>query len=385
MADAPQRLLIVAGERSGDLLAAALVRELRAGQPALRIEAMGGAALAEAGAELVVDNRALAVVGLVEVLRHYPAIRRALRTLQRRLETARPDLLVLVDYVEFNLRLARRAKALGIPVLFYVSPQVWAWRPGRVKKIGARIDRMAVIFPFEVDFYRRHGIPVHYVGNPLPERVRPTLPRGEALARFGLQPERPVLGLLPGSRRGEIERLLPVFAAAAARLRADHPALQLVLPVASGIEPAFVQRFLPPDLPVRLVADASPYDVMQLCTAILTASGTATLETALLQVPMVIAYRVAPLSYAILRRLIRVPHIGLVNIVAGRQVVPECIQQEASPERLAAALAPLLTDTPQRRAMVAALAEVRTRLADRRDAVALTDVVREMLAEGGRG
>ncbi len=376
---AGERVLMVAGERSGDLLAAALARDLRARAPDLRLEAMGGAALREAGADIVVDNRSLAVVGLVEVLRHYPRIRRALKTLERRLTTHRPDLLVLVDYVEFNLRLARRAKALGIPVLFYVSPQVWAWRPGRVHEIGRRIDMMAVIFPFEVDFYRRHGIPVRYVGNPLPARVRPTLPRDVALARFGLRADAPVLGLQPGSRRGEIERLLPTFAATAARLRAARPELQLVLPVAAGIEPDFVRRHLPADLPVQLVTDASPYDVMQVCTAILTASGTATLETALMQVPMVIAYRVAPLSYAILRRLIRVPHIGLVNIVAQAGIVPEFVQHAATPERLAAALAPLLDDTPERRAMVARLAEVRRRLTDRREAVALDGLVLEML------
>lgn len=375
--DAPE-VLLVAGEASGDMHAANLARALRALRPDVRLSGMGGEAQRAAGVEIVVDNRDLAVVGIVEVLRHYPQIRRALKTLERRLASRRPQLLILVDYVEFNLKLAETAKRLHIPVLFYVSPQVWAWREHRVRRIGRLVDMMAVIFPFEVEFYERHGIPVRYVGNPLVGHVRPTRSKPECYAAFGLDASRPVLGLLPGSRRSEVSRLLPLFAATAARLAQARPDLQFVLPVAPGLDIDWVRTLLPPSPPIHL-AEGVSYDAMQLCAVILTASGTATLETALMDIPMALAYRVAPLTYAILSRLIRVPDIGLVNIVAGRRIVQEFVQQAATPEAIAAELIRLLDDRAYREAQQAGLREVRERLGDDQGSQRVAALAAEML------
>ena len=379
--DPGRRVLLVAGEASGDMHAANLARELRLLDPAVEIRGMGGDAQRAAGVEIVVDNRDLAVVGLIEVLRHYPRIRRALRSLEHYLERERPDLLVLVDYVEFNLKLALTAKRLGVPVLFYVSPQVWAWREHRVKRIGQRIDMMAVIFPFEVAFYERHGIPVRYVGNPLVGHVKPTRARADCFRDFDLDPAHPVIGLLPGSRRSEVSRLLPLFAATALRLHALRPHLQFVLPVAPGLDRAWVASLLPPEPRISLAHGAS-YDAMQLCDVILTASGTATLETALMNVPMVLAYKVAPLSYAILSRLVKVPDIGLVNIVAGRRIVPEFVQHAATPEAIAPELLRLLEDTEYRAALQAGLNEVRDKLGDDRASRRVAALALEMLRHG---
>ncbi len=374
-----ERLLIVAGEASGDMHAAHIVDALKPRRPSLAIDAMGGEALRKAGANIVVDNRDLAVVGLVEVIRHYPAIRRALKTLERHLETSPPDLLVLVDYVEFNLKLARHAKALGIPVLFYVSPQVWAWREGRVKKIGQVIDMMAVIFPFETRFYEQHGIPVRYVGNPLVGKVRPSTPADEVAAALGIDRGRPVVGLQPGSRRSEIDRMLPLFVDTAKEIRNALPGVQFVLPVAPGIDRDGITAQLPPELGIAASDRFTAYDLMQLCDAIVTASGTATLETALMRVPMVIAYRVSPLSYAIFRRLIRIPDIGLVNIVAERRIVPEFIQDAATPVAITTEILRLLRDEQTRNAMLAGFDTVRQKLGEREGAGEMARLIDEMV------
>ena len=374
-----ERLLIVAGEPSGDMHAAHIVTALRGLRPDIRIDAMGGEALRDAGANIVVDNHDLAVVGLVEVISHYPVIRRALKRLQRHLETSPPDLLVLVDYVEFNLKLARHAKQLGIPVLFYVSPQVWAWRPGRVKKIGASIDMMAVIFPFETRFYREHGIPVRYVGNPLVGKVRASQPADAVAEALGLDRSRPVIGLQPGSRRSELARLLQLFLDTAQRIRASLPEAQFVLPVAPGLDRATIAAQIPDDLPVAVSDAFGAYDVMQLCDAIVTASGTATLETALMDVPMVIAYRVSPLSYQIFRRMIRIPDIGLVNIVAERRIVDEFIQHDATAENIAAATLRLLRDAEARERLRQGYEAVRHKLGELEGSTEMAHLIDEML------
>lgn len=370
-------VLITAGEASGDMHAANLIHDLRKLRPNIKVDAMGGQMLRKTGANIVVNNNDLAVVGLVEVISHYPVIRKAFRTLQQRLVTHRPDLLILVDYVEFNLRLAKAAKKLGIKVLFYISPQVWAWRPGRVKKIGQLIDMMAVIFPFEADFYHQHNIPVRYVGNPLLGKVHASRSRAENRRHFNLA-EGPIVGLQPGSRRSEIQRLLPVFIETATRLKKRHPKLNFVLPVAPGIEANSIRSQLPNDHSIQLIENESPYDVMQVCNAIITASGTATLETALMEIPMVMAYKVAPLSYAILKRLVKIPHIGLVNIVAGQEVVKEFIQHEATPSALEQEISNLLEDETYRQTMIGHLKAIKTKLDDRQG-VSIAVVAAELL------
>ncbi|HEY3487299.1 MAG TPA: lipid-A-disaccharide synthase [Gammaproteobacteria bacterium] len=339
-----QTVMLIAGEASGDMHGAELARRLQ--QHNIRCIGMGSRHMQTAGVELIVDSSGIAVVGLFEVLAHWSEIQSALKTMRNALAARRPDLLVLIDYPEFNLKLAAAAKSLGIPVLFYVSPQVWAWRPKRVHKIGRVIDHMAVIFPFEVDVYRRANIPVTYVGHPLAQRVRAGTDRETALRQFGLNPQLKTVALMPGSRHSEIQRLLPTLISAAEKIR-DHmaDAVQFVLPVAPTLDTAELKKKIGPHgIDIRLITGRT-YDAINASDIAITASGTATLEIALLQTPMIVIYKVSPLSYAILRRLITVPQIALANIVAGRQIVPELIQSAATPDNIAQAAVRQLTDT----------------------------------------
>lgn len=379
----PYNVMIVAGEASGDLHAANLVRELLAKAPGTRLCGMGGAKLREVGVELLVDSSNLAVIGFIEVLAHYREIKAALRKLQAAVVERRPDLLILVDYVGFNLRLAETAKHAGIKVLFYVSPQVWAWRPHRVKQIGACVDMMAVLFPFEAEFYERHGIPVRYVGHPLLEHAKPQLTREQALEAFGLESERPIVGLLPGSRRGEIKRLLPVLLATADELRRRIPPVQFVLPLASSLTEADVARYAPESHGVHVVQGQS-YDVMNVADALISASGTATLEAALIGTPMVIVYKISLLSYWILKRLILIEHVGLANIVAGERVVQELLQHAARPELIADEVQRMLEDRTYNDRIRAGLRRVRTILERPDDQRTVADLALEML-EGTAG
>lgn len=351
-----------AGEASGDKHAAAVFRAMRERLPNLCGTGMGSRAMAEAGIELNVDSSGIGVVGLGEVLRHYGAIRRALTTMQDAVCTQRPDLLICVDYKEFNLKLARHAKACGIKVLFYVSPQVWAWRPGRVKKYGAAIDMMAVIFPFETRFYEAHNIPVRYVGHPLVGRVQASRAREVLMQEFGLSAAHPVIGLLPGSRKAEVQRLLPVMLHSAALLRQTQPELQFILPQAATIPDELLDPLLAAsNVPVRRVHERS-YDVLACCDAALVASGTATLETALMGVPMAVVYKVSPLTYTLLKPLIRIPDIALVNIVAERRIVQEFVQNAAEPQAIAHEMQRILRDADYAQKIKNDLAEVQTRL-----------------------
>jgi lipid-A-disaccharide synthase len=344
MTRASPRIMLVAGEASGDQHAADLFIELKKLIPGVQGIGMGGCRMAAAGIDVRYDSTAIAVIGIAEVVQHYGEIRRALRRMQRIACEEKPDLLICVDYKEFNLKLAQRAKACGIPVLFYVSPQVWAWRPGRVRKYGAAVDMMAVIFPFEVPFYERHHIPVRYVGHPLAGKVAPTLARDAALDSLGLSTDRPVIGLLPGSRRNEIKRLLPPMLDAVRRLARRFPTAQFMLLQAASISDEWLQAGLARSPTEIRVIRGRNYDALQCCDAVITVSGTATLEVALLGVPMVIIYRVSPLSYRLGRWLISIPYIGLPNILAGRRIVQELIQHQATGEAIAGEVEKLLTE-----------------------------------------
>ncbi len=377
-----RRVMIVAGEASGDLHAADLVKTLAQRRSDCEFFGMGGSRMREAGVELLADASELAVVGLFEVLAHYPQIRRAFHRLEQTLEGRTPDLLILVDYVEFNLRLARRAKRLGIKVLFYISPQVWAWRSHRVKKIGARVDRMAVLFPFEVEFYQRHGIPVTYVGHPLVSHARPSMSRDHALQGFGLDASRPIVGLLPGSRRSEIKRLLPLLVDTAALLQARIPNAQFLLPLASTLREPDLAPYSLEDHGIAVVNDHT-YDVMQVCDALIVTAGTATLEAALIGTPMAIVYKVSPLSYPILKHLIKIEHIGLPNIVADASLVKEFIQQHAQPNAIADEIARLIEDRDYSARMREALAGVGVRLSETQGEMGIAEVANEMLDGNG--
>jgi lipid-A-disaccharide synthase len=346
----------VAGESSGELHGAGLIRALRQLNPHIRISGIGGERMREAGAELLFDINKLAVVGAWEVVAQAGSILRAYRRLRRLLIDERPDLLILIDYPDFNLGLARVAKRHNIKVLYYISPQVWAWRAGRVKKIARLVDKLAVILPFEVPIYQRVGVGVEFVGHPLLEVVKPTFSKERALERYGLDRSGPVIGLLPGSRRNEIKFLLEVILEAARLLKDRLPEAQFVLPLAPSLDYRQIEARLDRSgLPIRLVAGET-YEVMNIASLLITASGTATLEAALLEVPMVVVYKLSWPSYIVGRLMINTPYISLVNIVANKEVVPELIQYQATPARIASRVKELLDD-PRR------LADVRRELA----------------------
>ena len=359
-----RKIMIVAGEASGDLHGSNLVKEALRLDPHLSFSGMGGTKMREAGVAILADSSETAVVGLVEVISHFPAIYRAFTTLSRTFRNNPPDLLILIDFPDFNLRLAKAAKKAGIRVLYYISPQVWAWRVGRVKKIARLVDRMAVVFPFEVPFYEKEGVPVTFVGHPLVDIVHPSLSKSEAQEYFGIDPARRTVGLFPGSRKGEIKNLSGIILESAYLLKKHFPDLQFVLPLASSLTADDIAPFLiSSDLNIRVVEDKI-YDVMQVCDAIVTVSGTVTLEAALMGAPMVIIYRMSPLTYAVGKRLIRVDHIGLCNIVAGERIVRELVQDDAEPAWIAAEVARILTDHDYTEEMRRKLVRIRGVLGD---------------------
>jgi lipid-A-disaccharide synthase len=354
--------MIVAGEASGDLHGGNLVQAMRRIDPDLSFYGVGGKRMQAAGVELLADAADMAVVGLTEVAFKLGMILRVMRRLKASLLQEKPDLVILIDYPDFNLPVARAAKKRGIRVLYYISPQVWAWRKGRIETIRKTVDRMVVILPFEEEFYRAAGMDVTFVGHPLLDEVRKKYSRPEALRRFGLREEAVTVALLPGSRRSEVAVLLPEMLRACRILTEKISPLQFILPIAGTLDPAFVRDILG-RFPVRVsVIRDEIYDVIGVSDAAMVASGTATLETALLETPMVVVYKVSGISYAIGRRFIRVDHISLVNLIAGCAVVPELIQAEANPERIAAELRDIITRQGKAKEMKASLAMIRGKL-----------------------
>jgi lipid-A-disaccharide synthase len=372
--------MISAGEASGDMHAANMVTALHRRDSQLEFYGMGGAQMQDAGVELLVDCSDIAVMGIVEVLLKYRSIMAALNILKASLAENPPDLLILVDYQEFNNKLAEHAKSLGVKVLFYIGPQVWAWRQHRVHQIGKRVDMMAVILPFEEAFYREANVPVRFVGNPLADEVKPNKEKARCMKEYGLNNECPVIGLLPGSRRSEIKRILPLQLAAADRLQRSKPELQFVIPIARSLSSELFQAELNKyrHLQVRLVDDLS-YNVMQCCDAIIAASGTATLEIALMGIPNCITYKIAHLSYAILKRMVHIEHIGLVNIVAGKGIVKEFLQYQAKPSAIAEEIERILDDSDYRKIMLDELKQVRNKLGKPGGIENTAELVLEML------
>jgi len=300
------RIMIVAGEASGDIYGADLVRETLAHGKEIRFFGIGGARMREAGVTTLVDSADMAVVGLVEVLKHFDVIASAFLKLKRILLNDPPDLLILIDYPGFNLRLAKIAKKAGVKVLYYISPQVWAWRQGRVRKIARLVDHMAVILPFEAEFYKKTGVAVSFVGHPMLDMVKVELDRSAAALSFGLDPQRKIVGLFPGSRRNEIERLLPVIVSSAAQLKEQFPGVQFVLPLASTLKSSDIQpQFEAAHLDVTITSERI-HDLIRACDAVISVSGTVTLEIALVGTPMVIIYRLSPLTYHLAKRLIKI-------------------------------------------------------------------------------
>jgi len=354
------RLLISCGEASGDLYGAELVRHLREQVPGLDAFGLGGDRLQAEGASLLAHVRDLAVVGLLEVVSHLRHLRAVFRRVLEEAERHRPDAAVLVDYPDFNLRLARALHRRGIPVIYYVSPQLWAWRRGRIHDIRASVARMLVIFPFEEALYRDAGVPVSFVGHPLVSLVHPPADPVTPRRELGLDPERPVVALLPGSRAKEVAHNLPPMAASVDALAAARPELQFVAAVAASLDPTLIRRGLG-DRPVTIVHDRT-HAALSAATAAIVASGTATVEAALLGAPMVVVYRLSPWTYRLGRRFVRVPYYAMVNLIGGRRVVPELIQGDFTADRVLGEIVPLLDDTETRRQMQRDLHEVREKL-----------------------
>lgn len=339
-------ILTVAGEASGDRHGARLVAEIQKILPRAHFLGIGGEALAAQGVRLLARAEDLAVVGLTEVAGRLPAVVRALRKIHRLLRDDRPALVILIDFPDFNFLVARLAKWRGVPVMYYISPQVWAWRRGRVATIARYVDRLAVIFPFEEDFYRQRGVPVTFVGHPLMETLPEAPDRRSLLKEWGLDPERLTLALLPGSRGSEIERHLPVMLAAARLVREAVPEAQFLLPLAStalwGLVKGMVEKVLgegargrQPFPPPLKILPGQAYEALVAAHLAVVASGTVTVEAALAGTPTVIMYRLAPLTYQVAKLLVRVEHIGMANLLAGEELFPELLQEDCTPERLA--------------------------------------------------
>jgi lipid-A-disaccharide synthase len=370
------RLLLSCGEPSGDLYAGALTRELHALAPQVEIAGLGGPQFASAGGSLVEDYRGLAVTGLTEAITKVPQSLAALRHLVAWARETRPSVLVVIDFPDFNFPLARRIKKLGVPVVYYIAPQVWAWRQGRLRTIREIADRVLVIFPFEEDLYRRAGIPVEFVGHPLIDLARPSVSRGEFLAQRGLIPDAPTVAILPGSRPNEVRRILPILVGAAERIKAAVPRVQFVLARAPNLDDPLFAPALRVS-PLAVVAGDTD-TVLASADLALTASGTATVQSALHDTPMVVVYRLSPLTYRIGRPLVKVDTFAMVNLIAGERIVPELIQDALTPEAVAREAVSLLTDSVRAAQVRAGLARVRERLggpgASRRAAAAILSV-----------
>lgn len=377
-----KKILLVAGEVSGDLHGSHLVEAIQRIEPEVQFFGVGGEGLKKRGMKLLYPAHSLSVVGLTEVFIKLRSILEALRRLKKSLDQERPDLVILIDFPDFNLRLAKIAHQRGIPILYYISPQVWAWRPKRIKVIARLVKKMIVLFPFEVPLYEAAGVDVEWVGHPLLDIVRPTLPKEVAFQQFGLDPKRRTIGLLPGSRMHEVERLLPSLLASAHLLQKEIPNLQFVIPLAPGIPKTILSSWMRNiSVPVKVV-EGLAYDVMNLSELLITASGTATLEGAILGKPMIIIYRVSLPSYWIGRALIRVDHIGLVNLVAGKEIAPELIQKDVHPQRIADEALRILRDPILIRKMTESMGEVCQKLGEPGAAQRAARIVTSLLREG---
>ncbi|HEX7373604.1 MAG TPA: lipid-A-disaccharide synthase [Steroidobacteraceae bacterium] len=377
---------LVAGEASGDNLGGGLVRELRARWPLTRCFGVAGPRMSAAGCEAWFPSESLAVMGLAEILRHLPRLLRLRRELVARLLADRPDVFVGIDSPEFNLRVERQLKAAGVPTVQYVSPQVWAWRQGRVRTIGESVDLVLCLLPFESRFYDAHDVRAVFVGHPLADRIPLVADPQPARAALGLSPGAQVVAVLPGSRGAEVGKLGAPFAATLAWLQTQRPGIEFVAPMANAHARAVFEQALvdhAPGVDVRVI-DGRAEQALTAADAVLVASGTATLETALVKRPMVVAYRVAPLTGWLLRemKLVKTDHFSQPNLLAGRRLVPEFFQEQVRPETLGPAVLEQL-ERPDRAELVAAFTEIHHSL--RRDASArAADAIAELLAERAR-
>ncbi len=354
--------MIAAGEASGDLHGSNLVRSALSIDSSLKFYGLGGEKMRAAGVELLFDLEHQGLTGLAEIVSSLNSTLKVLRALKHSLKKNRPAGLVLIDYPDFNLSLAKTAKKMGVPVFYYISPQVWAWRRGRIKKIKRLVDRMAVVFPFEADFYREHGLEVSFVGHPLLDVLDPPRPKQEVKAELGFDPARPLLVLLPGSRMAEIRQHLPLMISCASEVKNHVSGLSLAVARADTLKNGELRPFLDRS-PIKIqLMGGQTHALQNAADVVLAASGTATLETALMLTPMVVIYRVRLLTYILFKPLVSVEYAAMANLVAGERLVPEFLQKEAHPDRIIAELLDLLQNLEKRAKMIDGLKRVKDKL-----------------------
>lgn len=361
------KIMIIAGEASGDLHGASLANELKLLIPGVELIGMGGSYMQQAGVKLLADISHISVCGFVEIIRYLPKIYSLFKLIKQQIVEQHPDLLILIDYPTFNLKLAKIAKKLQTKVLYYISPQIWAWHTSRIKKMQQNIAMMGVIFPFEVDFYRKHAVPVKYVGHPLVGKVMAAKTREDIKALHGIREDTKVIGLLPGSRKNEIQYILPTLIATAELLNSERPSIQFVLPLAETVKKADLQSLLSQSKVAIKVISEERYSVMSMCDAVVAASGTVTLELSLLCIPMVIVYKANYLSFAIAKRLVKIPYVGLCNIIAGKKIAEELLQEHATPEKIKAELLKIIEDDQYREQHKRELTKVTQKLSTERE------------------
>lgn len=356
------KIMISVGEASGDLNGASLANALKNLEPDIKLFGMGGQAMRAAGVDIVYDIAELGVMGIIEILKSLPKMFRLRDKLSDIMAAEKPDVLVVIDYPGFNMRLAKVAKAQGIPVVSYISPSAWAWGRGRAKDVAQTVQRVAAIFPFEADVYREAGANVSFVGHPLLDIVKPDISKSEAYNYFEADPDKPIILLMPGSRTQEIDKLLPVMLAAAEKIVGKVPDCQFFLPVASTISREILRKIMSSfKINVKLT-NGHTYGLMNIANVAIATSGTATLETSLMGLPTVIIYKAAQLTYFLGKFLVKIPYIGLPNIVAGRRIVPELIQGDANPEKIASETIKMLTDKALNDTLKQDLAQVKAKL-----------------------
>jgi lipid-A-disaccharide synthase len=377
----PLSLLLSAGEASGDMYAARLAAALKS-RADIEIFGMGGPQMRAAGVDVVVDYSEVAVLGITEVLRHLPSLIRAMRKLVSEAERRKPALAVLTDFPGFHLRLARKLKAHGIRNAYFICPQFWAWRPWRVRVVRRRFVKALCIFPFEEAFYGNAGVPVQFIGHPLVGAVRPAIDRNGFCTKHGLDAAKPIVTVLPGSRAGELRQHMPVLRAACAQISREQP-VQFVLAAAPNTDVRSLREDWPSAVPVCVV-QGQTYDALAAADVAIVSSGTATVEAALLNVPMVVVYRVTPLTAALAKQLVRTKFFGMVNLIADRRVVPELIQDDFTPARVAGEVLALLKNPVARDEMRAGLATVRERLGPPGSVDRAADAILDLL-QVGRG
>ncbi|MFQ5900860.1 MAG: lipid-A-disaccharide synthase [Thermodesulfobacteriota bacterium] len=380
MAGNSKKLLIVTGEASGDLHGSNLVKAILEIDPSVKTYGVGGKMMAAAGFEPIFDSSELAVVGITEVIGRFNSIRKAYGLLKKTLIHDPPDLVILIDYPDFNLHFAKKVKDRGIPIIYYISPQIWAWRYGRIKKIAAMIDKMIVVFPFEVPLYDRKGVDVEFLGHPILDHIDTTLTRDRARFTLGLKPTDVIVGLLPGSRSKEIKYLLPTMLESARLIMEVFQHAQFLLPMADTIDPSQVYGMIEElGIPVKIIRGTF-YEALKSCDAAIIASGTATLEGAILGVPMVVIYKVSPLTYLLGKRFININNIALANIVAEEEVIPEFVQGDVKPERIACEVINYLADEQLREKVATGLFKIKRKLGDPGASKKLARIVYETLS-----